>query len=95
MLRFFMNGNPFRQVTKDAAKVSLFTGLFLIGLGLLVWLLKEIIAIVFMAIFFIAGFTAIGWAFRLFIAQWKMRNDKSVYREGVEVHFEDQEYPSN
>ena len=89
MFRFFINGNPFRQATRDAAKVSLFTGLFLIGLGLLVWLLKEIIAIVFMVIFFMAGFSAIGWAVRLFIAQWKMRKDKAVYREGVEVHFED------
>jgi len=89
MFRFFINGNPFRQATKDAAKVSFFTGLFLIGLGLLVWLLKEIIAIVFMIIFFMAGFSAIAWAIRLFIAQWKMRKDKSVYREGVEVHFEE------
>jgi protein-S-isoprenylcysteine O-methyltransferase Ste14 len=92
MFRFFINGNPFRQVTKDAAKVSLFTGLFLIGLGLLVWLLKEIIAIVFMVIFFMAGFSAIGWAIRLFIAQWKMRKDQSVYRKGVEVHFEEDNY---
>jgi hypothetical protein len=89
MFRMFMNGNPFRQAAKDAAKVSLFMGLFLIGLGLLVWLLKEIIAIVFMIIFFMSGFSAICYAIRLFIAQWKMRKDKSVYREGVEVHFED------
>ena len=89
MFRFFVNGNPFRQATTQAAKASLFTGLFLIGLGLLVWLLKEIMAIVLMIFFFMAGFSAIGWAVRLFIAQWKMRKDKSVYREGVEVRFED------
>jgi hypothetical protein len=89
MFRFFVHGNPFRQAAKDAAKVSLFLGVFLIGLGLLVWLLKEIIAIVFMIIFFMAGFSAIGYAIRLFFAQWKMRKDKAVYREGVEVHFED------
>jgi hypothetical protein len=92
MFRFFIQGNPFRQATKDAAKISLFTGLFLIGLGLLVWLLKEIIAIVFMILFFIAGFSAIGWALRLFMVQWKMRKDKSMYREGVEVHFEEDNY---
>lgn len=92
MFRFFVQGNPFRQVTKDAAKVSLFLGLFLIGLGLLVWLLKEIIAIIFMIIFFMAGFSAIGYAVRLFIMQWKMRKDKAVYREGVEVHFEEDNY---
>ena len=89
MFRFFVNGNPFRQATTQAAKLSFFTGLFLIGLGLLVWWLKEIIAIVFMIIFFMSGLSAIGWALRLFIAQWKMRKDKAVYREGVEVHFEE------
>jgi hypothetical protein len=89
MFRFFVQGNPFRQATKQAAKVSLFTGLFLIGLGLLVWLLKDIMAIVLMIFFFMAGFSAIGWAIRLFITQWKMRKDKGVYREGVEVRFED------
>jgi hypothetical protein len=88
----FINGNPFRQATTQAAKVSLFTGLLLIGLGLLVWLLKEIIAIVFMIFFFMSGLSAIGWAIRLFIAQWRMRKDKAVYREGVEVHFEEDNY---
>lgn len=89
MFRFFVHGNPFRQATTQAAKVSLFTGLLLIGLGLLVWLLRDIMAIVLMIVFFISGFSAIGWAVRLFIAQWKMRKDRSVYREGVEVHFEE------
>ena len=90
MFRFFIDGNPFRQATKDAARVSLLTGLFLIGLGLLVWLLKEIVAIVFMVIFFMAGFSAIGWAVRLFVTQWKMRKQNTVYRKGVEVYFEDE-----
>jgi hypothetical protein len=89
MFRFFINGNPFRQATTQAAKVSLFTGLFLIGLGLLVWVLRAIIAIVFMIIFFMAGFSAIGWAIRLFVARWKMRKQNTVYRNGVEVHFEE------
>lgn len=92
MFRYFIQGNPFRQATKDAAKVSFFTGLLLIGLGLLVWLLKEIIAIIFMILFFMAGISAIGWAVRLFIVQWKMRKDKAVYREGVEVRFEEDSY---
>jgi hypothetical protein len=89
MFRMFMNGNPFRQATQGLAKGSLITGLLLIGLGMLVWWLKEIIAIVFMIIFFMAGFSAIIYSVRLFILQWKMRKDKAVYREGVEVHFEE------
>ena len=89
MFRMFLNGNPFRQATQGLAKGALITGLILIGLGLLVWVLKEIFAMIAMIIFFMAGFSAIGYAVRLFILQWKMRKDKSVYREGVEVHFED------
>jgi len=92
MFRFFVHGNPFRQATTQAAKASLILGLLLIGLGLLIWWLKELFAIVFMVIFFMAGFSAIGWAVRLFIAQWKMRKDKAVYREGVEVRFEEDNY---
>lgn len=92
MLRFFVQGNPFRQATKDAAKVSFFGGLFLIGLGLLVWVLKEIFAIIAMILFFMAGFSAIGWAIRLFIVQYRMKKQNHLYREGVEVHFEEDHY---
>ena len=89
MFQMFFQGNPFRQATKGMAKWALITGLILIGLGMLVWVLKEIFAIIAMILFFMAGFSAIGWSIRLFILQWKMRKDNSVYREGVEVHFED------
>jgi len=89
MFQMFFQGNPFRQATKGMARGALITGLILIGLGMLVWVLKEIFAIIAMIIFFMAGFSAIGWSIRLFILQWKMRKDNSAYREGVEVHFED------
>jgi len=89
MFKMFFQGNPFRQATQGLAKASLITGLILMGLGMLVWWLKAIIAIVFMIIFFMAGFSAIVYSVRLFIMQWKMRKDKAVYREGVEVHFEE------
>gem|GEM_PF-414418 len=89
MFRMFMNGNPFRQATQGLAKGSLITGLFLIGFGMLVFILRDIFAFIAAAIFFMAGFSAIAYSIRLFILQWKMRQDKSAYREGVEVHFED------
>ena len=92
MFKMFFQGNPFRQATQGLAKASLITGLILMGLGMLVWWLKAIIAIVFMIIFFMAGFSAIVYSVRLFILQWKMRKDKAVYREGVEVHFEEDNY---
>ena len=92
MFRMFMNGNPFRQATQGLAKVSLLAGLFLIGFGMLVFVLRDLFAFIAAAIFFMAGFSAIGYAIRLFILQWKMRKDKSVYREGVEVHFEEENH---
>jgi hypothetical protein len=92
MFKMFFDGNPFRQATQGLAKGSLITGLFLIGFGMLVFVLRDLFAFIAAAIFFMAGFSAIAYAIRLFILQWKMRKDKSVYREGVEVHFEDENH---
>ncbi|HOK95762.1 MAG TPA: hypothetical protein PK052_00660 [Anaerohalosphaeraceae bacterium] len=89
MFRFFFHSNPFRQITKDLARSSFISGLILIGLGMLVWVLKDIFAIIAMVIFFAAGFSAIGYAARLYLMQWKMRKDSRVYRKGVEIHFEE------
>jgi hypothetical protein len=88
----FFDGNPFRQATQGLAKGSLITGLFLIGFGMLVFVLRDLFAFIAAAIFFMAGFSAIAYAIRLFILQWKMRKDKAVYREGVEVHFEEENH---
>jgi hypothetical protein len=88
----FFDGNPFRQATQGLAMGSLITGLFLIGFGMLVFVLRDLFAFIAAAIFFMAGFSAIAYAIRLFILQWKMRKDKAVYREGVEVHFEEENH---
>ena len=92
MFKMFFDGNPFRQATQGLAKGSLITGLFLIGFGMLVFVLRDLFAFIAAAIFFMAGFSAIAYAIRLFILQWKMRKAKGVYREGVEVHFEDEKH---
>ena len=92
MFKMFFDGNPFRQATQGLAKGSLITGLFLIGFGMLVFVLRDLFAFIAAAIFFMAGFSAIAYAIRLFILQWKMRKDKAVYREGVEVQFEDENH---
>ncbi|MGA0395442.1 MAG: hypothetical protein ACO3MW_15460 [Rhodospirillales bacterium] len=92
MFKMFFAGHPFRQATQGLAKGSLITGLFLIGFGMLVFVLRDLFAFIAAAIFFMAGFSAIAYAIRLFILQWKMRKDKAVYREGVEVHFEEEKH---
>lgn len=92
MFRFFVGNNPLSNATGGLAKGSLIMGLLLIGLGLLVWLLKEVFAIIAMIIFFMAGFSAIGYAIRLFIVQYKMKNSDGLYRDNVEIHYEDRPY---
>ena len=89
MFKMFFQGNPFREATRGMAKGALITGLFLIGFGMLVFILRDLFAFLAAAIFFMAGFSAIGYAIRLFIVQYKMKNSNGVYREGVEVHFRD------
>ena len=52
MFRMFLNGNPFRQATQGLAKGALITGLFLIGFGMLVFVLRDLFAFIAAAIFF-------------------------------------------
>jgi hypothetical protein len=89
MFRFIFQGDPVRRVTGGMAKASLFGGLLLIGLGMLVWLLKEIFAIIAMVIFFMAGFSAIGYSIRLFILQYQMKKRSDQDRRVIDATFED------
>jgi hypothetical protein len=93
MLRFFFSQDPFSQATKGLAKGSLITGLFLIGFGMLVFILRDIFAFLAAAIFFMAGFSAIGYAIRLYLAMRKLRGpgqkEDNAYRENVRVRNEE------
>lgn len=89
MFRFFYQGDPVRRMTSGMAKGSFFGGLLLIGLGMLVWLLKEVFAIIAMVIFFMAGFSAIGYSIRLFILQYRMKKSGDQDRRIIDTTFED------
>lgn len=89
MFRFFYQGDPARRMTGGMAKGSLFGGLLLIGLGMLVWLLKEVFAIIAMVIFFMAGFSAIGYSIRLFILQYHMKKRNDQDQRIIDATFED------
>lgn len=92
MFRMFFHGNPFREATKGMAKGALVTGLILIGLGMLVWVLREIFAMIAMIVFFMAGFSAIGYAIRLFILQYKMKRSDTPYRKNVQIRMEEDDF---
>ena len=93
MLRFFFSQGPFSEAGKGLAKGSLITGLFLIGFGMLVFILRDIFAFLAAAIFFMAGFSAIGYAIRLYLAMRKLRGPgqkrENAYRENVQIHVEE------
>lgn len=88
MFRFFFSQDAASQVTKGMAKGSLITGLFLIGFGMLVFVLRDLFAFLAAAIFFMAGFSAIGYAIRLFMLSGKKKGGDSAYRENVRIHEE-------
>ena len=94
MFRMFFQGNPVREATKGMAKGALVTGLLLIGFGMLVFILRDLFAFLAAALFFMAGFSAIGYAIRLFILQHKMKdpNNQDAYRRNVQIHYEDDNY---
>jgi hypothetical protein len=92
MFRMFFQGDPMRQATKGLAKGALLMGLFLIGFGMLVFILRDVFAFIAAAIFFMAGFSALGYAIRLFVLQHKMKkmDPDDPYRQNVQIHYEEE-----
>ncbi|MHC4721325.1 MAG: hypothetical protein ACYS6I_01315 [Planctomycetota bacterium] len=92
MFRFFFSEQA-SQATKGLAKGSFILGLLLIGFGMLVFILRDLFALLAAAVFFIGGFSAIGYAIRLFIAAYRMRKGTSgpdgAYRENVNIRIEE------
>ena len=86
MFRFFYQGDPMREAGKSLAKGALVLGLFLIGFGMLVFILRDLFAFLAAAVFFMAGFSAIGYAIRIFWATRRMNQPPQQYRENVEIH---------
>jgi len=91
MLRFFLH-NIMPQATKDLAKGCFVVGLLLIGFGMLVFILRDLFALLAAGLFFLAGFSAIVYAIKLFWAIRKMArrtpHGNDGYRENVNIHTE-------
>lgn len=94
MFRMFFQGDPMRQATRGLAKGAFVTGLLLIGFGMLVFILRDLFAFLAAALFFMAGFSAIGYAVRLFLLQRRMkdRDDTGPCRHNVQIHYEEDDY---
>lgn len=90
---FKFSSNAFSQATNSIAKGSLVVGLMLIGFGMLVFILRDLFAFLAAALFFMAGFSAIIYAAKIFWAGHKMKRGmhtgSQAYRENVNVHIHD------
>jgi cobalamin biosynthesis protein CobD/CbiB len=84
---FNFYSNSFNQFSKGYAKGLFVVGLLLIGFGTLVWILKEVLAVIAAAIFIVAGFVCCFSAIRIFIGTIKTNKDNNG-RNNVKIRIE-------
>ena len=89
--RFYTNA--ISQASKSVAAGIFITGLLLIGFGFLIYVLKEIFAILAAIVFCVAGAGCLITAVKIFLAQKKLDKISSEgnegYRENVHIHIEE------
>jgi cobalamin biosynthesis protein CobD/CbiB len=89
--RFYTNA--ISQASKNVAAGIFITGLLLIGFGFLIYILKEIFAILAAIVFSVAGAGCLIIAVKIFLAQRKLdkisSEDSEGYRENVHIHIEE------
>ena len=89
--RFYTNA--ISQASKSVAAGIFITGLLLIGFGFLIYVLKEIFAILAAIVFCFAGAGCLITAVKIFVAQRKLDKMSSEntedYRENVHIHTEE------
>ncbi len=89
--RFYTNA--ISQASKSIAAGIFITGLLLIGFGFLIYILKEIFAILAAIVFCVAGAGCLITAIKIFLAQRKLSklgsDDSQSYRENVHIHIEE------
>lgn len=88
--RFYTN--VISQASRNFAAGLFIVGLLLIGFGFLVYILRDLFAILASIVFFVVGIGCGLTAIRIFWAQRefdKAVSDSSEYRENVRVHIEE------
>jgi len=89
--RFYTNA--ISQASRNFAAGLFITGLLLIGFGFLVYILRDLFAILASIVFFVAGLGCGITAVKIFWAQRKIdkmnSGDSSSYRENVQIHIEE------
>ena len=89
--RFYTNA--ISQASRNFAAGLFITGLLLIGFGFLVYILRDLFAILASIVFFIAGVGCGITAVKIFWMQRKLdkinSGDPQGYRENVQIHIEE------
>ena len=89
--RFYTN--VISQASRNFAAGLFITGLLLIGFGFLVYILRDLFAILASIVFFVAGIGCGITAVKIFWAQHKMdkalSDDSEPYRKNVRIHIEE------
>ena len=89
--RFYTNA--ISQASKNFAAGLFVVGLLLIGFGFLVYVLRDLFAVLAAIVFFVTGIGCGITAIKIFLAQRKLdkinSDDSSGYRENVQIHIEE------
>jgi hypothetical protein len=86
---FNFYSNSFNQFSKGYAKGLFVVGLLLIGFGTLVWILKEVLAVIAAAIFIAVGCFCCFNAVRIFVSTMKPDNkDNDGRSDNVKIRIE-------
>ncbi len=85
--------NQISQASRKVAAGILVLGLVLTGMGFLIYVLRDLFAILFAAIFCAAGAGCGVFAIKLYFAQRKFArfnsDDSQPYRQNVQIHIEE------
>jgi hypothetical protein len=88
--RFYTNA--ISQASRNFAAGLFIVGLLLIGFGFLVYILRDLFAVLASIVFFVAGVGCGITAVKIFWAQHKLdkmnSDDSQNYRENVQIHIE-------
>ncbi|MCE5340319.1 MAG: hypothetical protein LLF92_04230 [Planctomycetaceae bacterium] len=90
---FNFYSNSFSGISKSFAKGLFVTGLLIFGFGILVWVFKEVLAIIAAAIFMVVGVSCCLKAIRMYYLAWKFgKNNNADNNAGrsdnVKIHIE-------
>ena len=92
-MSFHFYTNAVSRASRKVAAGVFILGLLLIGFGFLVYVLRDLFAILAATIFFIAGVGCGITAIKILLAQRKLnkmsRGDSGGFRENVQIHIEE------